>query len=38
MSGNYKVYSSNCESYEYENIKNVLLNVNGVYEVNRTIH
>ena len=23
---------------EYENIKNVLLNVNGVYEVNRTIH
>lgn len=24
MSGNYKVYSSNCESYEYENIKNVI--------------
>lgn len=23
---------------EYKNIKNVLLNVNGVYEVNRTIH
>ncbi|MBE6623265.1 MAG: DUF362 domain-containing protein [Ruminococcaceae bacterium] len=24
MSGNYKVYSSKCESYEYENVKNVI--------------